>query len=153
MQICHNVCQDRWHIILLAWHADILGPDECSNGVQSKVGKARSEGSASRGAGHRSRRSAVPPAASKEGNVKRSSILLRALSSSTIALLNNTAGQVAPPAPTPRSKCQPVCEGDASCEIDAPDDAAEPPALRAPPNSPAVVPRGVRPSNSSLSSS
>jgi hypothetical protein len=111
--------------------------------VQSKPGKARSEGSSSRGGSRRASAARTPAAG--ESNVKRSSILLRALSSSTLALLTNASSQGATPNPTPRSKCEPVCEGDPACEIGAPHEAPEEPLLRVSPNSPAVLPRGAQP--------
>ncbi len=108
--------------------------------IQSKPGKARSEGSSSRRGGSCRRTAANDAPAAADGNVKRSSILLRALSSSTLAQLTRPS---VTPDPTPRSRCKTVCEGDPSCELDAPVGAPEDAGPRAPPNSPAVLPRGV----------
>ncbi|EIE23667.1 U-box-domain-containing protein [Coccomyxa subellipsoidea C-169] len=121
--------------------ASTIGPSSIHK--MSKPGKARSEGSSSRRGG-RSRSAAAPAPAAADSNVKRSSILLRALSSSTLAILTSAASsRAATPNATPRSKCEPVCEGDPSCEVTAvPEDAPEELLLLAPPNSPAVLPTG-----------
>ncbi|BDA47586.1 probable protein SENSITIVITY TO RED LIGHT REDUCED 1 at N-terminal half [Coccomyxa sp. Obi] len=120
--------------------ASTIGPSSIHK--MSKPGKARSEGSSSRRGGSRRRTAANEALAAADANVKRGSILLRALSSSTLAQLTRPSSQGPTPDPNPCSRCETVCEGDPSCELDAPEGASEDAGLRAPPNSPAVLPRG-----------